>query len=143
MEKLEGEFIGKITLHINYWNSSTDNQHISLKAAFFWLQPYKSQPRDPKQKTIINSYLSAFRSVKKGKLAICYVKVEFVRDVLESLKLAKLALEEQIDSALRFLSETSTGGVLELTDDDMEQSWLSWLVRGFRSERSPVRSSVT
>ena len=24
-----------------------------------------------------------------------------------------------------------------------EQSWLSWLVRGFQSERSPVRSSVT
>ena len=24
-----------------------------------------------------------------------------------------------------------------------EQSWLSWLVRGFLSERSPVRSSVT
>ena len=34
---------------------------------------------------------------------------------------AKLVLEGQINSALRFLSETSTGGVLELTDDVMAQ----------------------
>ena len=34
---------------------------------------------------------------------------------------ANLVLEGQINSALRFLSETSTGGVLELTDDVMAQ----------------------
>ena len=33
----------------------------------------------------------------------------------------KLVLEGQINSALRFLSETSTGGVLDLTDDVMDQ----------------------
>ncbi|EDO37922.1 predicted protein [Nematostella vectensis] len=34
---------------------------------------------------------------------------------------AKLVLEGQINSALRFLGETSTGGVLDLTDDVMDQ----------------------
>ena len=66
------------------------------------------------------------------KSASCYAKVECSRGVLESLRhlinriekskiFAKLVLEGQINSALRFLSETSTGGVLELTDDVMAQ----------------------
>ena len=37
------------------------------------------------------------------------------------ISFAKLVLEGQINSALRFLGETSTGGVLELTDDVMAQ----------------------
>ena len=34
---------------------------------------------------------------------------------------AKIVLEGHINSALRFLGETSTGGVLELTDDVMAE----------------------
>ena len=34
---------------------------------------------------------------------------------------AKLVLEGQINSALRFLSETTSGGVLSLTDEVMSQ----------------------
>ena len=59
------------------------------------------------------------------------MKVEFFQGRIGKLKksdpqekskaFAKLVLEGQINSALRFLSERSTGGVLELTDDVMAQ----------------------
>ena len=35
--KIGREFIDQVTLHINDWNSSSDNQHISFKAAFVLL----------------------------------------------------------------------------------------------------------
>ena len=44
-------------------------------------------------------------------------------------------LEEQINSALRFLSETSTGGVLELTDDVMHGAVVAQLGSARLSER--------
>jgi len=68
--------------------------------------------------------LSVLHSGRQVKLVNYYAKVEFSRDELEkhtlthdspekSKVLAKLVLEGQINSALRFLSETSTGGVLD------------------------------
>ena len=35
--KVGRDFIDQVTLHINDWNSGSDNQHISLKAAFVLL----------------------------------------------------------------------------------------------------------
>ena len=82
-----------------------------------------------KQKTIRKFFLGALRSGRKEKLASYYAKVEFSRDALESLKhlihrkgqKSSLVLEGQIHSALRFLGETSAGGVLELTNDVIDQ----------------------
>ena len=48
--KIGREFIDQVTLHINDWNSSSDNQHISLKAPFVLLAVALEKP-GPKSKT--------------------------------------------------------------------------------------------
>ena len=54
------DFIDQVTLHINDWNSGSDNRHISLKAAFVLLAVGFQKP-SPKSKAKIlkMSYLSA------------------------------------------------------------------------------------
>ena len=47
--KTEREFIDQVTLHINDWNSNSDQQHISLKAAFALLAVALQKP-SPKSK---------------------------------------------------------------------------------------------
>ena len=48
--KIGREFIDQVTLHINEWNSSSNNQKISLKAAFVLLAVALQKP-SPKSKT--------------------------------------------------------------------------------------------
>lgn len=48
--KIGRDFIDQVTLHINDWNSGSDNQHISLKAAFVLLAVGLQKP-SPKSKT--------------------------------------------------------------------------------------------
>ena len=48
--KIGREFIDQVTLHINDWNSSSDNQHMSLKATFVLLAVTLQKP-SPKSKT--------------------------------------------------------------------------------------------
>ena len=47
--KIGREFIDQVTLHINDWNNGSDNQHISLKAAFVLLAVALQKP-GPKSK---------------------------------------------------------------------------------------------
>ena len=47
--KVGRDFIDQVTLHINDWNSVSDNQHISLKAAFVLLA-VRLQKASPKSK---------------------------------------------------------------------------------------------
>ena len=81
------EFIDQVTLHINDWNSNSDQQHISLKAAFVLLAVALQKP-SPKSKTKDNQEFLSKRLVlwKEGKSASCYAKVECSRGVLESLR---------------------------------------------------------
>ena len=121
------EFIDQVTLHINDWNSNSDQQHISLKATFVLLA-VALQKSSPKSKTKDHQEFLFKRLVlwKEGEISKLLHKGRMLQlktfDQLEKSKIfAKLVLEGQINSALRFLSETSTGGVLELTDDVMAQ----------------------
>lgn len=130
--KIGREFIDQVTLHINEWNSSSDNQHISLKAAFVLLAVALQKP-SPKSKTkdhqeVLSKRLTLWKEgeisklVREGRILQGRIGKLRTSDPPEKSKVfAKLVLEGQINSALRFLSETSTGGVLELTDDVMAQ----------------------
>ena len=130
--KIGREFIDQVTLHINEWNSSSNNQHISLKAAFVLLAVALQKP-SPKSKTkdhqeVLSKRLTLWKEGEISKLVgegrILQRRIGKLRtsDPPEKSKVfAKLVLEGQINSALSFLSETSTGGVLELTDDVMAQ----------------------
>ena len=78
--KVGRDFIDQITLHVNDWNSGSDNQHICLKAAFvpLALGP-QNQTRSPRQKIIKTSCLSALRIGDKVKSASYYEKVELFK----------------------------------------------------------------
>ena len=103
MEKSEGNLLIKLRCIL-----------MTGKAAFLLLA-VALQKSSPKSKTKDHQEVLCKRlhSGRKGKLASCYVKVEFFSDVLESLRqiskvFAKLVLKGPINSMLRFLSETST-----------------------------------
>ena len=126
------EFIDQVTSHINDWNSNSDQQHISLKAAFVLLAVALQKP-SPKSKTKDHQdFLSKCLALwKEGEIRMLLREGRMLQRRIGKLKtfdqtekskiFAKLVLEGQINSALHFLSETSTGGVLELTDDVMAQ----------------------
>ena len=81
------EFIDQVTSHINDWNSNSDQQHISLKAAFVLLAVALQKP-SPKSKTKDHQdFLSKRLALwKEGEISKCYAKVECSRGVLESLR---------------------------------------------------------
>ena len=130
--EIGGEFIDQVTLHINDWNSSSDSQHMSLKATFVLLAVTLQKP-SPKSKA--KDHLEALSKCltlwKEGEITKLLREGRILQGSIGNLKtsdppekskvFAKLVLEGQINSALRFLSETSTGDVLELTDDGMAQ----------------------
>ena len=130
--KVGRDFIDQVTMHINDWNSGSDNQHISLKAVFVFLAVGLQKP-SPKSKAkdhqdVLSKCLVLWRQGEINKLlregriiqgGIGKLKASDPPD--RSKVFAKLVLEGQINSALRFLSETTSGGVLPLTDEVMSQ----------------------
>ena len=86
--KIGREFIDQVTLHINEWNSSSDNQHISLKAAFVLLDVALQKP-SPKSKTkdhqeALSKRLTLWKEGEISKL-VREGRFLFSRVVLESL----------------------------------------------------------
>ena len=130
--KVVGDFIDQVTLHINDWNSGSDNQHISLKAAFVLLAVGLQKP-SPKSNAkdhqdVLSKRLILWRQGKINKLLregrIIQVRIGKLKtsEPPDRFKVfAKLVLEGQINSALRFLTKTTSGGVLFLTDEVMSQ----------------------
>ena len=121
-----------MTLHINDWNSGSDNQHISLKAAFVLLAEGLQKP-SPKSKAKDHQDVLSKRLIlwRQGEINKLLREGRIIQGRIGKLKaseppdrskvFAKLVLEGQINSALRFLSETTSGGVLSLTDEVMSQ----------------------
>ena len=130
--KVGRDFIDQVTLHINEWNHGSGIQHIALKAAFVFLAVALQKP-SPKSKAKDHQEVLSKRLVlwKEGEIGKLIREGRIIQGRIGKLKssgppdkskvFAKLVLEGQINSALRFLSETSSGGVLALTDDVMAQ----------------------
>ena len=126
------DFIDQITSHINDWNNGADCQHISLKAAFVLLSVGLQKP-SPKSKAKEHQDLLSKRLVqwKDGEINKLLRVGRIIQSRIGKLRssdppdkskvFAKLLLEGQINSALRFLSESTSGGVLPLTDEVMAQ----------------------
>ena len=131
--KIGREFIDQITKDINDWNNSTEGHHIALKAAFVLLAlvlqkpSQKSKARDHQEcltKRLalwkdgkIAELLREGRSVQKR-----LVRSHQKKDPPHKAKIfAKLVMEGQINSALRYLTVDGCGGVLSLNDDVMKQ----------------------
>ncbi len=119
-------------MHINDWNSGSENQHVSLKAVFVLLAVGLQKP-NPKSKAKDHQDALSKRLAlwKDGEISKLIREGRIIQSRIGKFKgsnhpdkakvFAKLVLEGQINSALRFLSETSNGGVLTLTDDVMTQ----------------------
>jgi len=105
-------FIDQVTLHINDGNSSSDNQHISLKAAFVLLalalQKTKSKTRDHQE--VLSKRLTLWKvgeisKFREGRIIQGRIgKLETSNQSEKSKAFAELVLEGQINLASRFLS---------------------------------------
>ena len=130
--KIGRVFIDQVTSHINDWNNSSDNWHVSLKAAFVLLAVGLQIP-GPKSKAKDHQDALAKRLIlwREGEISKLLRECRIIQRRIGKLKgsaspdktkvFAKLVLEGQINAALRFVSESSSGGVLPLTDDVMAQ----------------------
>ena len=122
---------GKIG-RINDWNNSSDNCHVSLKAAFVLLA-VGLQKSGPKSKAKDHQDALAKRLIlwREGEISKLLRECRIIQRRIGKLKISvspdktkvfeKLVLEGQINAALRFVSESSSGGVLSLTDGVMAQ----------------------
>ena len=130
--KVSRDFIDQVTLHVNDWNIGSDNQHIPLKAAFVLLAVGLQKP-SPKSKEKDHQDVLSKRLIlwRQGEINKLLCEGRMIQGRIGKLKAseppdrskvsAKLVLEGQINSALRFLSEATSGGVLSLTDEVMSQ----------------------
>lgn len=130
--KIGRDFIDLVTSHINDWNNSSDNCHVSLKAAFVLLAVGLQKP-GPKSKAKDHQDTLGKRLIlwREGEISKLLRECSIIQRRTGKLKgsaspdktkvFAKLVLEGQINAALRFVSESSSGGVLPLTDDVMAQ----------------------
>ena len=114
--KVGRDFIDQVTLHINDRNSGSDNQHISLKAAFVLLAVGLQKP-SPKSKAKDQQDVLFKRLIlwRQGEINKLLREGRIIQGRIGKLKaseppdrskvFAKLVLEGQINRALRFLSE--------------------------------------
>ena len=145
--KIGREFIDQLTMHINQWNNKPDKQHIALKA-FFVLLAVGLQKPGPKSKAkdhkeCLKKRLASWKSgeidklLHEGRVIQSRIGKGRKSEPQNKAKIfAKLVMEGQINSAMRFLNDDSSGGILSLTDDVMQQ------LREKHPEAQPAKSRV-
>ena len=145
--KIGREFIDQLTMHINQWNNKLDKQHIALKA-FFVLLAVGLQKPGPKSKAkdhkeCLKKRLASWKSgeidklLHEGRAIQSRIGKGRKSEPQNKAKIfAKLVMEGQINSAMRFLNDDCSGGILSLTDDVMQQ------LREKHSEAQPAKSRV-
>ena len=89
------DFIDQVTSDIDEWNACSENQQAAFVLLAVALQKPSAKSKRKDHQEALSKRLAPWKTGEIGKL--------------------------QINSALRFFSETSTGGVLDLTDDVMDQ----------------------
>ena len=126
------DFIDQLTKHVNDWNNGTEMQHIALKAAIVLLAAGLQKPyRKSKAKEHQACLAKRLALWKEGEVDVLLREGRMIQKRLvksqkadppnKSKIFAKLIMEGQIHSALRYLSDDDCGGVLPLTDDVMTQ----------------------
>ena len=121
-----------MTEHINDWNNGSKMQHIALKAAIVLLAVGLQKP-SLKSKAKDHQKCLARRLIlwKEGEVDKLLREGRMIQKRLSNSRMAdppnaanvfaNLVMSEQINSALRYLSENDGGGVLPLSDDVMAQ----------------------
>ena len=130
--KIGRDFIDQLSKHINDWNNGTAMQHLALKAAIVLLavglQKPSQKSKAKEHQECLEKRLKLWRNgeidclVREGHMIQRHIQKSCKKDPPNKAKIfAKLVMEGQINSALRYLSENDGGGVLPLTDDVMQQ----------------------
>ena len=124
------DFIDQLTKLIDDWNNRSPMQHLALKAAIVLLATALQKPRQRSKAKKHQECLE--KRWRKGEIESLLREGRMIqRRLLKSNKndppnkariFAKLVMEGQINSALRYLSKDDSGGVLPLTDDVCERS---------------------
>ena len=130
--KIGRDFIDQLSKHINDWNSGTAMQHLALKAAIVLLAVRLQKPHQKSKakehQVCLEKRLKLWRNgkidclLREGRMIQRRIQKSCRNDPPNKAKIfAKLVMEGQINSALRYLSENDGGGVLPLTDDVLQQ----------------------
>ena len=124
------DFINQLTKLIDDWNNRSPMQHLALKAAIVLLATALQKPRQRSKAKKHQECLE--KRWRNGEIESLLREGRMIqRRLLKSKKnnppnkariFAKLVMEGQINSALRYLSKDDGGGVLPLTDDVCERS---------------------
>ena len=126
------EFIDQLTQHITEWNNASHAQHIALKAAIVLLATALQKPSTKSKAKDHQECLTKRLALwKEGEIESLLREGRAIQNRIRKTKranppdkakiFAKLVMQGQINSALRFLSDDDYGGVLTLTDDVMRQ----------------------
>lgn len=123
------DFIDQLTKLIDDWNNRSPMQHLALKAAIVLLATALQKPRQRSKAKKHQECLE--KRWRNGEIESLLREGRMIqRRLLRSNKndppnkariFAKLVMEGQINSALRYLSKDDSGGVLPLTDDVVRQ----------------------
>ena len=140
------DFIDLLTMHINQWNNKLNKQKIALKAFFVlhvWLQKPGPKSKEKDHKECLKRRMVLWKNgeidklLNEGKIIQSRIEIGKKSEPLNRAKIfAKLVMEGQINSAMRFLNDDISGGVLPLTDDVMLQ------LREKHPEGQPAKSRV-
>ena len=113
--KIGRDFIDQLSKHINDWNNGTAMQQLTLKAA-----KEHQECLEKRLKLWRNGKIDCL--LREGRMIQRRIQKSCRNDPPNKAKIfAKLVMERQINSALRYLSENDGGGVLPLTDDVLQQ----------------------
>jgi hypothetical protein len=117
------DFIDLLTMHINQWNNKSDKQQIALKAFFVLLSVGlqkpgpKSKAKDHKEclkkRIVLWKNGEIDKLLNEGRIIQSRIGKGKKSEPLNRAKIfAKLVMEGQINSAMRFLNDDISGGVL-------------------------------
>ena len=127
------DFIDQLTKLIDDWNNRSPMQHLALKAAIVLLATALQKPgqrsKAKEHQKCLTKRLTLWRNgeieslLREGRMIQRRLLKSNKNDPPNKARIfAKLVMEGQINSALRYLSKDDSGGVLPLTDDVCERS---------------------
>ena len=121
--KLGRDFIDQLTMHVNQWYNKSDKQHIALKVVFVLLALGLQKPdqtsKGKDHNECLKKRLALWKDGKINKLLhegrmiqTCIGKGKKADPRNRAKIFAKLVMEGQINSAMRFLNDYACGSVL-------------------------------
>ena len=132
VRKTGRDFIEKLTKYIDDWNNRSPMQHLELKAVIALIAVALQKPgqrsKAKEHQECLEKWSTLWRNgeieslLREGRMIQRRLSKSNKNDPPNKARIfAKLVMEGQINSTLRYLSEDDSGGVLPLTEDVVRQ----------------------